>query len=100
MQTVPDKIPSFIVLQPDERPGSRITQPADVMSVTVQHPDKSKPGETCQETSKPLVNTKVDHKTEQQLSEKATVPESNGTTPPTEDQIPFNAVHQPLEYVR
>ena len=101
MQTSPDKIPSFIPLQADDKPASRVAQPFDEISFTIEHPDKPKPRDVSEDTPSSLVNGKLEHETDgQQPSKKTPLSEFNVTIPLTEGGSPVKGVQKPLESVR
>ena len=98
VQTSPDKIPSFISLQPDEKPTGRVAQPFDEMTVTIEHPEQQKPKGTTEDTPTSLVNGKVEHPADKPSKETPSM-EFNVTIPLDEGKTPVTITQKPLESV-
>ena len=92
-------MPSFIPLQPDDKPASRVAQPFDEMTVTIEHPDKRKPQVAPEDTPTSLVNGNAEPEADKPLKERTPASEFNVTIPLTGDGGPVKIIQKPLESV-
>ena len=99
VQTSPDKLPSFIPLQPDAEPEKSLSKPFDEMSVSFQHPDKAKPESGAEDAPKTLVNGKLERRDDEQTPSTTPLSAINVTVPLDENAGPIKVIQKPLESV-
>jgi hypothetical protein len=99
VQASPDKIPSFISLQPDEKPADRVAQPFEEMTVSIEHPEKEKPRAISEDKPTSLVNGKPGHDADEP-SRETPLMQFDVKIPLNEGETPVKINQKPLEPVR